>query len=85
MTYEIRAGHLDSTLDACRARTGHPTRDAAMAALANVLRGDLVAVRADDGTYVYASQEAADRDQDGSRAMAVICEEDGEYARSEVA
>ena len=34
---------------------------------------EMVSVEADDGIYVYATQEDADRDDTGARAFAVIC------------
>lgn len=83
MTYIIQtAGHLDSTLAACRVpvrETAYPSRRAAMRDLAMVIPGDtdailadMVAVDGSDGWYVYTSQGDADGDGDGSHAIAVI-------------
>lgn len=70
-----------------RQRTGHATARDALVALARVMpipggitADDLVTVKADDGTCVYISEEARDRDDDGSSASAVIvCEQTDEY------
>lgn len=36
--------------------------------------GAPVEIKCDDGTYIYRDQEAADRDDTGARAFAVICQ-----------
>jgi len=76
------AGSLESTMATLRIPvrvTEYPSVQATMRDIAMVLQGsteeilaEMVSVRADDGHYVYESQEAADRDQDGSRAIAII-------------
>jgi len=51
--------------------------DDAMRIVRSELGGDMVAVECEDGTYCYVDQEAADADQTGAQAAAVvsICEE----------
>lgn len=82
-TYVItRAGQYEGTMAACRIpvrTTRYESVEAAMRDLAMVREGDTatllaaqVSVRGDDGWYVYASQDDADSDDDGSCAIAVI-------------
>ena len=91
-TYAIRAGHLDSILIQRRQRTGHATVRDALVALARVMpilggisADDLVTVKTDDGTYVYVDQEAADRDDTGASASAVIVVEQTDEHEQELA
>lgn len=82
-TYVIRyAGQYASALAACRCpikTTRYESVEAAERDIAMVREGDTatlladqVSVRGEDGWYVYASQEDADSDDDGSSAIAVI-------------
>jgi hypothetical protein len=82
-TYSIvSAGQHESLLDTRRSRHGHETLDAAVAALARATRhSDLVTVEIDGADedlapcaewLVYADQEDADADDDGSSAIAII-------------
>ena len=67
MTYEIRYNH--------RSTQTASSKDAALSMArkeANTSR--LVHVQCDDGLYLYRSAEDRDRDTDGSRAYAVICQ-----------
>lgn len=76
------AGQYEGTMAACRIpvrTTRYATVEAAERDIAMVREGSTeelletqVSVHGEDGWYVYASQEDADRDQDGSRAIAVI-------------
>lgn len=78
-TYVITsAGQYEGTMAACRIpvrTTRYESVDAAMRDLAmvrQVPRDEMVSVRGDGGWYVYDSEEAADRDDTGARAVAVI-------------
>lgn len=56
------------------ARDGYETKADALAAMQLAFDEPLVVAKADDGWYVYADEERAERDQTGERAMAVICQ-----------
>lgn len=82
-TYVIRyAGQYESALAVCRSPIRTTRYESVVMAerdIAMVREGDTetllaaqVSVRGDDGWYVYASQEDADADDDGSSAIAVI-------------
>ena len=82
-SYVIRyAGQYESALAACRCpirTTRYESVETAERDIAMVREGstdellaEQVSVRADDGWYVYASQDDADADDDGSSAIAVI-------------
>lgn len=69
MTLEIRYNHRSTQ-----------TADSYAAALDKVRAEMLpqkeapVEIKCDDGTYIYRDQDAADRDDTGARAFAVICQ-----------
>lgn len=67
--YDHRAPqHADTTIEAKSL-----IRDEAMRMRgAAAARADVVFVRADDGIYAYLDQDAADADQTGAQALAVI-------------
>lgn len=82
-SYVIRyAGQYESALAACRCPIKTTRYESVVMAerdIAMVREGDTaallaaqVSVRGDDGWYVYASQDDADADDDGSSAIAVI-------------
>jgi hypothetical protein len=74
MTYTIRAGYLDSILATRNERTHESLSDAldALVAVSGLDADDLVTVHVDGAFFVYASQDEADADEDGSSASAVI-------------
>ena len=86
--YLIDAGSLNGTLEKLGIRAGHETVEDALAALRRHLRGqgheDLVALRCEDGVYVYPSREDAERDPDGSRALAVVSEDEEAFETSDL-
>lgn len=86
-TYQIIATSYTGTLDTLGIRTGRASVLSALAAIEQVSgHAGLVTKPGGDGEhYVYVNQEAADRDDDDSAALAVIEPEPPTTLRAAVA
>ena len=74
MKLEIRYNHTSTQIAESYAEAMRQVRTEAIYTIRGRWAADeMVSVEADDGTYIYATQEDADRDETGARAFAVIC------------
>jgi hypothetical protein len=77
MKLEIRYNHTSTATANSYAEALEQVRTEAIYTIKGKFAADeMVSVKVDDGTYIYATQEDADRDDTGARAFAVICSPD---------